>query len=142
MNKAFCNFAARYREIALYCIIGCSGASLDFAAYAVLTKFAGLHYQFANLLSVSAGIVNNFFLNCFFNFKVRDRIPARFVRFYCVGIFGWMLSAAMLWLFVEALSCNILAAKIGTIFFVTAVQFALNKFITFRTAGNPQRSGK
>ena len=136
MKKGIYSFIMRYREIALYCLIGYSGASLDFAAYVALSKFFGLHYQCANLISVSIGITNNFFLNFFFNFKVRDRIAIRFVRFYCIGMFGWMLSAAMLWMLVEVLSINALVAKIGTIFFVTAVQFVLNKFITFRKHEN------
>jgi len=122
----------RYRELIVYCMIGCTGAALDFVIYAILTGSAGLHYQLANFLSVSFGIVNNFFLNRHFNFKVKDRTLSRLLSFYAVGMFGWALSAGCLWLFIECMGLNSLIAKLGTIFFVTIVQFCLNKFITFR----------
>jgi len=123
---------AKYRQLIVYCIIGCTGATLDFVVYALLTNVAGMHYQIANFLSVSFGIINNFFWNCYFNFKMKDKILKRLVSFYSVGMFGWALSAGCLWLFVEVMSINVLIAKLGTIFFVTVVQFCLNKFITFK----------
>ena len=51
-----------YKELIVYCIIGGTGATLDFLIYSLLTKEAGIHYQIANIVSVSAGIINNFFL--------------------------------------------------------------------------------
>ena len=122
----------KYRELVIYCIIGCTGAGLDFIIYATLTNFADLHYQLANFLGVSLGIINNFFLNRQFNFKTKDRLVVRLFSFYAVGMFGWALSAYCLWLFIEKFTLNSLVAKLGTIFFVTVVQFCLNKFITFR----------
>lgn len=124
--------ARRYRELVVYCIIGCTGAGLDFVIYIAFTSLLGIHYQLANFLSVTFGIVNNFFLNAYFNFKTRDRMLVRFVSFYSVGMFGWALSAGCLWLFIECLGVNAILAKLGTIVLVTIVQFCLNKFITFR----------
>ena len=122
----------RYRELVVYCIIGCTGATLDFVVYAGLIKWTGLHYQLANFVSVSLGIVNNFFWNSFLNFKMRDHLLIRLGSFYCVGMFGWALSAGCLWLLVEYIGSNVIVAKLATIFFITIVQFCLNKFITFR----------
>lgn len=123
---------AKYRQLIVYCMIGCTGASLDFVVYALLTNVAELHYQVANFLSVSFGIINNFFLNRQFNFKTKDKVLARLCSFYAVGMFGWVLSAVCLWLFIEKIGLNTIVAKLGTIFFVTVVQFCLNKFITFK----------
>ncbi len=125
-------FLRKYRELVVYCMIGCTGAGLDFVVYALLTSVAGLHYQLANFLSVSFGIVNNFFWNYFFNFKTKDRMLLRLGSFYAVGMFGWALSACCLLLFIEFFGLHSLIAKLGTIFIVTIVQFCLNKFITFR----------
>ena len=91
-----------------------------------------MHYQLANFLSVSFGIINNFLLNRQFNFKTKDKLIKRLASFYSVGMFGWALSAGCLWLFIEVMSLNALVAKLGTIFIATIVQFCLNKFITFR----------
>ena len=122
----------KYRELIVYCMIGCTGATLDFVIYALLTHCLGWHYQLANVLSVSFGIVNNFFLNRHFNFKIKDRMGVRLLIFYFVGMFGWAMSATLLWLFIERMGLNTLVAKLGTIIFVTVVQFCLNKFITFK----------
>lgn len=128
-----------FRELVVYCLIGCTGAGLDFLIYSVLVAFAGVHYQAANFLSVTAGIVNNFFLNFFFNFKVRDRVWRRLASFYAVGMFGWALSALCLWAGVEVLKLGELAAKLASIVLVTIVQFTLNKLVTFRKSRGKAR---
>lgn len=138
MKKIIFGLMSKYRELIVYCMIGCTGATLDFVVYASLTHGVGLHYQIANFLSVSFGIINNFFLNRHFNFKVKDRMGARLASFYAIGMLGWALSAALLWLFVACFSINSLIAKLGTIVFVTAVQFCLNKFITFKKGDNDE----
>lgn len=131
VGRLVARFSA-FRELVVYCIIGCTGAGLDFLIYSALVTFAGVHYQAANLLSVTAGIVNNFFLNFFFNFNVRDRVWRRLASFYAVGMFGWALSALCLWAGVEVLGLGELATKLASIVLVTVVQFMLNKLVTFR----------
>ena len=132
MKKTLDNFCKKYRELIVYCLIGCTGATLDFVVYFTLMRFGWFHYQVANFISVSMGIVNNFFWNCFFNFKTRNHMMIRLGSFYCVGMLGWALSAGCLWVFIDQLNFNVLVAKLSTIFFVTLVQFCLNKIITFR----------
>lgn len=132
MINLFMSLLKKYRELVVYCMIGATGATLDFVIYAALTSCADFHYQLANFIGVSFGIVNNFFWNYFFNFKVRGKMLLRLASFYCVGMVGCALSAGCLWLFIELLGINALIAKLGTIFFVTVVQFCLNKFITFK----------
>lgn len=121
-----------YRELIVYCIIGGTGATLDFIIYSLLTKGVGIHYQVANIVSVSAGIINNFFWNYYCNFKAKDKLLKRLGSFYTVGMFGCMLSALLLWIFIERFGITPIVAKLGTIVFVTVVQFLLNKFVTFK----------
>ena len=131
MNHALKKIVCNNRELLVYCIIGCTGAGLDFFIYAGLTC-CGLFYQTANFISVSFGILNNFFWNCFFNFKTKDKWWIRLMSFYAIGMAGWMLSALCLLLLIERFVCNTILAKLGTIVIVTVIQFTLNKFITFR----------
>ena len=125
-------FLASQRELIFYCIIGCSGVAIDYVTFAVLTHCSSLHYQAANAISVSLGICNNFMWNAHLNFKVKDNLLLRFCSFYCVGLVGLGISAALLYLFVEVMKGNVLVSKLAIIFIVTVVQFLLNKFVTFR----------
>jgi len=122
----------KYRELIKYCIIGCSGALLDFIVYTILIKAFGMNYLLANALSVTAGITNNFFLNAYLNFKVTDKLFKRFISFYLVGMLGLLISEILLYLLVDIMSMNSIIAKIITIFVITIVQFILNKTITFK----------
>ena len=131
-NNIIGNIYSKGRELVMYCMIGCTGATLDFVIYAALTSCNAMHYQLANYFSVSVGIVNNFFLNYYFTFKTRDHIFIRLISFYCIGMFGWLLSAVILWICIEKLNLNVLVAKLCTIVMVTVVQFCFNKFITFK----------
>ncbi len=122
----------KYRELIKYCIIGCSGALLDFIVYTILIKAFGMNYLLANALSVTAGITNNFFLNAYLNFKVTDNMFKRFISFYLVGMLGLLISEILLYLLVDIMIMNSIIAKIITIFVITIVQFILNKTITFK----------
>lgn len=122
----------RYREFVIYCLIGGSGVALDCIVFAVLTCGVEWHYQIANVVSVSCGICNNFLWNAFVNFRAADRIWARFLSFYGVGLLGLGVSAALLWLLIGHLGWHELLSKGVILFVVTALQFTLNKYITFR----------
>jgi len=126
----------RYRNLILYCMIGCVGASLDFGIFSFLTLGCALHHQLANIISISCGIITNFFLNYFFNFKSNGKILLRLLSFYLVGLTGLGLSALLLWLFIDRFGIAVLPAKFGTIFFVTVMQYTLNKMISFRKGKN------
>ena len=123
---------SRFRELIVYGMIGCTGAGMDFVIFWFLTNNVGVHYQLANVISVTFGITNNFFLNAFFNFRTTDFLFSRFVKFFGIGMLGWVLSAGLLWLFVSQFGWAKVFAKLCTIFFVTVIQFLLNKAITFR----------
>ena len=99
---------------------------------AVYAPETSLHYQVVNIFSTSVGICNNFIWNAFLNFKVWNHFFLRFCSFYCVGAIGILITSGCLYLLIECLDWNKIAAKVITIFLVTAVQFLLNKYTTFK----------
>ena len=119
------------RELFLYCAIGAGSTMLDFVLYALMIQYLDINYQIANALSVAASLLNGFLWNYYINFKTRDCFVARLVSFYAVGMFGWLLAAVQLWLFVDVLSVNLLYSKLAVIVICTIVQFVLNKRVTF-----------
>lgn len=122
----------RVQHLVQYCMIGCLGAGMDFVLYTLLIEQTSLHYQVVNIFSTSVGICNNFIWNAFLNFKVWNHFFLRFCSFYCVGAIGILITSGCLYLLIECLDWNKIAAKVITIFLVTAVQFLLNKYITFK----------
>lgn len=122
----------RFRNLILYGIIGGFCAFLDFCIYILLCHFEVLPYLWANVISTHIGIITSFFLNRSLNFKVKDKVPQRFLSFYLVGLTGLGLSSLMLWLMVDMAAWNEVVGKLITIVFVALVQYTLNKYVTFK----------
>ncbi len=122
----------RYETFIKYSLIGATGATLDFIIFAILIKYTHLYYQYANIISVSIGITNNYLLNAYYNFKMKDKILLRFIKFYSVGIMGLLFSSALLYALVDIMFINKMYAKLLTIVVTTFVQYYLNKQFTFR----------
>jgi len=120
------------RQFVLYCVIGASGALLDFGVYSLLVKEAQLHYEIANAIGYASGTVLSFFLNAHFNFKTRDALPLRFLSFCGVGLLGWAMSAGILFLTVGHLGWDKYLAKLVTIVAVVLLQYNLNRLISFK----------
>lgn len=118
------------RQFIIYSIIGVSGVALDFIVYLILVK-AGIPPVAASLVSVSVGIVNNFFWNAHYNFKRKDRLLQRFLHFYAVGATGVVLSAVIILLLHDIIGMNDIYAKLISVPFIVITQYFLNKNISF-----------
>jgi putative flippase GtrA len=114
------------RNFILYCAIGVSGITLDALLFYVLTVRLRVHYEIAQFFGVSLGITNNFAWNALLNFKVKDRLLARFAQFYMVGLIGMLVGAALLFVFIELFGMHPMVAKLSTVVVVTLVQYTLN----------------
>ena len=123
------------RQFLTYCLIGFSGVGLDLMAFTVLVTTASVHHQVANAVAYVLGTTNNFFLNVWFNFRTRDRLLARFLSFQTVGLLGLATSAGILWLLVDRMRIGPIPAKIATLSVVLALQYNLNRLISFRRRG-------
>ncbi|MDR2474284.1 MAG: UDP-galactopyranose mutase [Bacteroidales bacterium] len=119
------------KEITLYGIIGSCCAALDSVIFLLLRK-AGVNLYAANFISINAGICTSFLLNTFINFKVKDKLKIRGVKFFAVGYTGLLLSMLVMHIGVKALGAKEMIVKIVSVFIVAAVQFTLNKLFTFK----------
>ncbi len=122
----------KHKYFIRYAMIGVTGVTIDFLVFYFLAHHSQLHYQIANVISVSCGISNNFILNVFFNFKTKDNYFFRFMQFFGIGILGLVISAGLLWLFIDFWHLNELVSKGITIGIITFIQFNLNRIFTFR----------
>ncbi|MEH7336747.1 GtrA family protein [Neobacillus drentensis] len=139
--KTIRKFFKKYEKFIKYCSIGVTGISLDISTFWLLTMVAGINIQLANFISISLSQTNNFILNAIFNFKVKDNLFSRYLKYYSVALVGYAITALILFIFVQLLHYNQILVKILAILIVTVIQFSLHQSITFKTS-NAQISYK
>jgi putative flippase GtrA len=122
------------RRLVLYCLIGSTGATLDFLIYSSLVRWAGVHVQAANAVGYAAGTTLSFTLNALFNFKTRDWLPLRLISFFGVAFLGWAASASVLYVTIEQFGWNKYVAKMATMVVAVLLQYNLNRLISFRSS--------
>ncbi|WP_084103289.1 GtrA family protein [Demequina sp. NBRC 110056] len=124
---------SRYRRFLLYVLIGGGAVVIDVGLYALLAGPAGWHPLVANTTSTFLGMAFSFTANSLLNFKVTDRIVARFLSFMLVGGVGFVVSTLMLAVLIDGFGVDALVAKAATLPVVLLLQFTLNKRVTFAT---------
>lgn len=120
------------RQMASYGVIGLLCSSLDAALFAALVGNLSVDPLVANCVSVSLGATISFFLNRAFTFKVADKVLRRYVTFFCVAMAGLLLSELML-ITGAKFGIDAFVIKIVSIFVVAALQFVLNKAVSFKS---------
>lgn len=119
------------KQFLLYLICGGMGVATDYGLYLGLVA-TGLHYQAANVAGYAAGTLVSFALNRTVTFGMRDRTGRRLASFFLVAATGYALSGLLLWLMIDAAGLGPAIAKGLTLPVVVALQFTLNRTITFR----------
>jgi putative flippase GtrA len=74
-------------ELTRYVLVGLLGAVVDFGVFLVLTRIFDVRPIPANIVSVLAGLINNFIWHKYFTFKIksRERMHAEFLKFFVVA---------------------------------------------------------
>lgn len=119
------------RKFALYVICGGVGVLTDLTIYSFMIE-RDVGYQFANFIGYASGTVISFLLNRHFTFQTYDRALQRLGLFLLTALLGYLMSSALLWLFIGKFFIHPIVAKLATLFFVLVFQFSINKAITFR----------
>ncbi len=131
MKENIISIMARNQQLVKYGIIGSLGLLVDFLLYYLAFQFFEFHYQIANTIAFAGGNTHNFLLNAHFNFKQTDKILERYMKYLSIGLIGLMLSALLLYLFIDIIGIHYLIAKSITLLIITLSQFLFNKKITF-----------
>lgn len=119
------------KEFIIYVLIGLFGLIIDFGTYTVLTGLK-MNYELANVISSTCGIVNNFYWNSYYNFRVHNHLLLRFLSYFAVGQITTVFTTASLFIFTTKMGCNYLLVKFVATGIATVIQFVINKLITFK----------
>lgn len=141
------------RELVKYGIVGIVGLIIDIGVFYLLTQTFSVKYPFSvhikellgdkmplhlintdisHIISSTLAIINNFILNSYFTFKVTDNKLKRFFSFTSIAAIGLVVSTLLITFFMSKLYLNEMIAKTFAILIVAAMQFAINKFFTFK----------
>ncbi len=133
----------RFKQFFLYCLCGGTGVMTHFLVFhAGLGVFAGmfanssLAYQLPNALGYLAGTLLSFALNRAITFGVRDQTGKRLGMFVLVAACGYIVSLGLLWVLVEWAKLAPRWALGLSLPVVVALQFGLNRTITFRASAS------
>jgi putative flippase GtrA len=119
-------------QLAKFCAVGASGYAVNLAVYAVLLKWAGLHYLGAAFCSFLVAVANNYWWNRHWTFRgERGHFAYQGMRFALVSAFALAANLAVLRLLV-GLGLGKLVAQAIAIVAVTPLNFLGNKLWSFR----------
>lgn len=142
------------RELVKYGIVGSVGMVIDMGVFYLLAIKLSVQYPFSvyirevlgdkialhvidadisHVISSLLAITNNFILNSYFTFKVTDNKFQRFMSFVGIAAIGLVVSTMLITLFVGKFKIDEMYAKIIATCFVAAMQFVVNKFVTFKS---------
>ena len=120
------------RQFVKYVMLGVSGVAVDLSIYVVFVNFFHTDPAITNFFSSSLATIYTFILNVLFNFRTKDNLILRGIAFYSVGLVGIAVTTGMIWLFIDHLNWGKNLVKFLSLFVVLAVQYNLNKRISFR----------
>lgn len=122
---------ARRATLLRYLVIGGGAVVLDVGLFLLADRVFGWHPVLSNTFSTAVAVIASFLANSYGNFRVTDRLWLRFLSFAVVSGAGWLLSTAIIWIAVDIAGLDPVVAKILTLLPVVALQYSLNKKITF-----------
>ncbi|WP_243278166.1 GtrA family protein [Clostridium yunnanense] len=111
-------------------IVGVMNTLITIIAFWILGKF-GINYILANTLSYLIGVVNSYFLNSKWVFKVNAKNSERSVKFVIINLIVLAINNCLLILFVSKFSLDKHVAQILVIGICMVLNYFLNKKWTF-----------
>jgi putative flippase GtrA len=121
------------RLFILYVVFAGIATVVDLGLLFILTEFAKIWYLFSSIISSIMGMVTNYSLNKYYNFRDRRRdIVRQFGVFASVAIVGIFLNQLILFILVEFAGLWYMFARMIAIVVVMFWSFFGHKKITFR----------
>lgn len=115
-----------------FCAVGASNAFISLTIYYIIT-LSGFNYLLANTIAWIVSVFNAFFWNNRYVFKNDAFWLKTLIKTYMSYGVSFLLSMALLWLFVEKLYISQFIAPILVMAIKTPINFLINKYWAFRS---------
>ena len=114
-------------------MVGFTNLFIDILIYWLLTRIAHWQYLLAAVCSFTVAVSWSFFINRRWTFRHQEPdLHLQYAKFFMANCVSLVFNLSLLYFFVDFCGLHDLLAKLVTAFFVAFLNFALNRFWTFK----------
>ena len=121
----------KYERFIKFAIVGFGNLFVSLITYYILIYFS-INYQIANIGGFITGSLNGYIWNKIWVFKNSKKNMASVLKFYLTYLSTWLLSALLLYIWVEKLGISDKIAPVINVFITTPINYLLNKYWVFK----------
>lgn len=120
----------KYERFIKFAIVGFGNLFVSLVTYYLLVFFS-INYQIANIGGFVTGSLNGYIWNKLWVFKENKQNMTSLVKFYLTYLATWILSAMLLYIWIELMSISDKIAPVINVFITTPINYLLNKYWVF-----------
>ena len=121
----------KYERFIKFAIVGFGNLFVSLITYYILIYFS-INYQIANIGGFITGSLNGYIWNKIWVFKNSKRDVISIIKFYLTYLSTWLLSALLLYIWVEKMKISDKIAPVINVFITTPINYLLNKYWVFK----------
>jgi gtrA family integral membrane protein len=121
---------SKYEKFIKFTIVGFGNLFISLITYYILVFFS-INYQIANIGGFITGSLNGYIWNKIWVFKNSKRSVSSIMKFYLAYLSTWLLSALLLYVWVEKMKISDKIAPVINVFITTPINYLLNKYWVF-----------
>lgn len=131
MTKLIKKLFHKYEKFIKFAIVGFGNLFISLVTYYILVFFS-VNYQIANIGGFVTGSLNGYIWNRVWVFKENKQNMTSIVKFYLTYLATWILSAILLYVWIELMNISDKIAPIVNVFITTPINYLLNKYWVFK----------
>ena len=120
-------------QLMKFSLVGVINTLIHYALFYLFYSLFGVYHLVASTLGFIAAVINSFLLNKYWTFRSNSpQLAKQFLRFFSVSLAALLINLATMALLVEWYMVDPLVAQLAAIGFTLLVNFAGNKWWSFR----------
>ena len=120
----------KYEKFIKFSMVGFGNLFVSLVTYYILVSFS-INYQIANIGGFITGSINGYIWNKLWVFKEKKQNINSIIKFYATYLSTWLLSALLLYIWVEKMGISDKIAPVRNVFITTPINYFLNKYWVF-----------
>ena len=123
----------KYRQLVKFGLVGAANTLFTFSIIFIMNKVFGISYLIVNPIAYLLPTISSFYFNKKWTFRSEGNMKKEGILFFAVIGVAWVVQYFLLYLMVERMKVDALFAQIAGMVVFTGLNFAGQKFITFKS---------